>query len=79
MNKTALSEKVIEELKRRNLWEQEEDDDDQDDDQDDDEDNEDSDEDSTGHNEDFCEMVCQMLHSQKPKMYLHHYNAEKMQ
>lgn len=71
MNKTALSEKVIEELKRRNLWEQEEDDDDQDDDQDDDEDNENSDEDSTGHNEDFCEMVCQMLHSQKQAHIFH--------
>lgn len=67
MNKTALSEKVIEELKRRNLWEQEEDDDDQDDDQDD----EDSDEDSKGHNEDFCEMVCQMLHSQKQAHIFH--------
>lgn len=71
MNKTALSEKVIEELKRRNLWEQEEDDEDQDDDQDDDEDEEDSDEDSKGHNEDFCEMVCQMLHSQKQAHIFH--------
>lgn len=71
MNKTALSEKVIEELKRRNLWEQEKDDDDQDDDQDDDEDEEDSDEDSKGHNEDFCEMVCQMLHSQKQAHIFH--------
>lgn len=66
MNKFDLTEKLKEELKKRNLWEQEEDEDedDQDDDQDDDKDEEDSDEDSKGHNEDFCEMVCQLLHSQ---------------
>lgn len=64
MNKFDLTEKLKEELKKRNLWEQEEDDDDQDDDQDNDQDEEDSDEDSKGHNEDFCEMVCQLLHSQ---------------
>ena len=60
MNKFDLTEKLKEELKKRNLWEQEEDEDDQDDDQEE----EDSDEDSEGHNEDFCEMVCQLLHSQ---------------
>ena len=68
MNKFDLTEKLKEELKKRNLWEQEEDedeqDDDQNDDQDDDQEEEDSDEDSEGHNEDFCEMVCQLLHSQ---------------
>jgi hypothetical protein len=64
MNKFDLTEKLKEELKKRNLWEQEEDEDDQDDDQDDDQEEEDSDEDSEGHNEDFCEMVCQLLHSQ---------------
>jgi len=64
MNKFDLTEKLKEELKKRNLWEQEEDEDDQDDDQDDDQEVEDSEEDSEGHNEDFCEMVCQLLHSQ---------------
>lgn len=68
MNKFDLTEKLKEELKKRNLWEQEEDEDDQDDDQDhdqdDDQEEEDSDENSEGHNEDFCEMVCQLLHSQ---------------
>ena len=64
MNKFDLTEKLKEELKKRNLWEQEEDEDEQDDDQNDDQDEEDSDEDSKGHNEDFCEMVCQLLHSQ---------------
>lgn len=68
MNKFDLTEKLKEELKKRNLWEQEEDEDDQDDEQDDDQDDDqeeqDSDKDSEGHNEDFCEMVCQLLHSQ---------------
>jgi len=56
MNKLDLTEKLKEELKRRNLWEQE--DDDQEETQDDNE------TDSSNSNEDFCEMVCQMLHSQ---------------
>lgn len=58
MNKMDLTEKLKEELKRRNLWEQEDDDDNNDEEQEDDT------EESTGHNEDFCEMVCQLLHSQ---------------
>lgn len=65
MNKFDLTEKVKEELKRRNLWEQEEDDEDQDDDQVDDTDS------NSNHNEDFCEMVCQMLHSQKQAHIFH--------
>ena len=53
MDKFDLSEKLKEELKKRNLWEQEEDED------------EDQDEEtSSNHNEDFCDMVCQLLHSQ---------------
>ena len=63
MNKFDLTEKLKEELKRRNLWEQE---DDEDEDQEENDSNEDQDsqEESSNHNEDFCEMVCQMLHSQ---------------
>ena len=57
MNKFDLTEKLKEELKKRNLWEQEEDDDN-------DNEQENDSEESTGHNEDFCEMVCQLLHSQ---------------
>jgi hypothetical protein len=65
MEKAGLTEKVIEELKKRNLWEQEEDDDqEENDDQDDEDDGDDSDDTSSNHNDDFCEMVCQMLHSQ---------------
>lgn len=61
MNKFDLTEKLKEELKKRNLWEQEDNDDNE---SDDNQDDEDSDEDSENHNEDFCEMVCQLLHSQ---------------
>ena len=63
MNKFDLTEKLKEELKRRNLWEQ---DDDEDEDQEENDSNEDQDsqEESSNHNEDFCEMVCQLLHSQ---------------
>lgn len=59
MNKFDLTEKLKEELKKRNLWEQEEDDD-----NDDENDSKDSETESSNHNEDFCEMVCQLLHSQ---------------
>ena len=63
MNKFDLTEKLKEELKKRNLWEQEEDEDDDQEENDSDED-QDSQEESSNHNEDFCEMVCQLLHSQ---------------
>ena len=56
MDKFDLSEKLKEELKKRNLWEQEDDDQNEDEDQDD--------ETSSNHNDDFCDMVCQLLHSQ---------------
>ena len=62
MNKFDLTEKVKEELKKRNLWEQEDEDDDQE---------EQEDETSSNHNEDFCEMVCQILHSQKQSHIFH--------
>lgn len=73
MNKIDLTEKLKEELKRRNLWEQEDDDDDDedgeededDDEEDDDDDDDDDSKDTLDHNEDFCELSCQMLHSQK--------------
>jgi high-affinity Fe2+/Pb2+ permease len=54
-----LTEKLKEELNKRNLWEQE---DDEDNDQEDTQDDDDSD--STSSNDDFCEIVCQLLHSQ---------------
>ena len=63
MNKFDFTEKLKEELKKRNLWEQEDDEDEDQEENDSDED-QDSQEESSNHNEDFCEMVCQMLHSQ---------------
>ena len=63
MNKFDLTEKLKEELKRINLWEQEDDEDEDQEENDSDED-QDSQKESSNHNEDFCEMVCQMLHSQ---------------
>lgn len=61
MNKVGLSEKVIEELKRRNLWEQDEDEKEESEETEDEEESKDEPNDS---NESFCEMVCQLLHSQ---------------
>lgn len=57
-----LSDKLIEELKKRNLLEQEEDDNNE-------EKNNSSDNIKT--NDKFCEMVCQMLHSQKQAHIFH--------
>lgn len=56
MKPTDLSEKLKEELKKRNLWEQDEEEQDEDSKKDDDE--------NTDSNDEFCEMVCQMIHSQ---------------
>ena len=61
MSKMDLTEKLKEELKKRNLWEQEDDEDDNDQEENDDDQDE---KDSSNHNEDFCDMVCQLLHSQ---------------
>ena len=62
MSTKNITDKVLEELRRSNLWEQEDDDNDDNDDQTTDE-NE-NDEETSDHNEDFCEMVCTLLHSQ---------------
>jgi len=62
MSTKNITDKVLEELRRSNLWEQEDDDNDDNDDQTTDE-NE-NDEETSDHNEDFCEMVCALLHSQ---------------
>ncbi len=69
MNKFDLTEKLKEELKRRNLWEQEDDEDD--DDQEENDDQDDNESDSSNSNNDFCEMACQILHSQKQAHIFH--------
>ena len=62
-----LTEKLFEELKKQGIYEQEDTiEDDEEDDEEEDEEEEDNNDDteSSNHNEDFCEMVCQILHSQ---------------
>jgi cobalamin biosynthesis protein CobT len=77
-----LTEKLYEELKKRRLFEEEEDDEDfEDDDEeetdDEDIDNEDEseeeeeDSDEVGSNDDFCEMVCNILHSRNQAHVFH--------
>ena len=69
MNKKNITDAVLEELRRRSLLEQEDEDDDTEEiDTEDDNNNEET---SSDHNEDFCEMVCQMLHSQKQAHIFH--------
>ena len=60
MEEKELTKKVFEELKKRGLYE-EEDTLDQEDDEDDDEESNDG---ETKTNDDFCEIVCRLLHSQ---------------
>jgi len=76
INEKDLTNKLFEELKKRRLFEEDEDEDDQDDDDndqeeddDDEEDNEDDQEDDG--NEDFCEMVCNILHSRNQAHVFH--------
>ena len=71
MNKFDLTEKLKEELKKRNLWEQEDDEDDDQDENDNQEETQDDDSDSSNSNNDFCEMACQILHSQKQAHIFH--------
>ena len=75
-----LTEKLFEELKKQGIYEQEDtiededendEEDNNDDDDDDDEENDDNDTESSNHNEDFCEMACQILHSQKQAHIFH--------
>ena len=78
-----LTEKLYEELKKRNLFEEDEDDtedeetDDLEDDEDDTEDEEEEDDsedvedDDSESNEDFCEMVCNILHSRNQAHVFH--------
>jgi hypothetical protein len=60
MEEKDLTKKVFEELKKRGLYEQE----DSLEDEDEDDDTEDSEDNETETNDDFCEMVCRLLHSQ---------------
>jgi hypothetical protein len=76
-----LTEKLYEELKKRNLFEEDEDDFDEEEDDEDDEDidnesedeeeEEDEDDVEDGSNDDFCEMVCNILHSRNQAHVFH--------
>ena len=72
-----LTEQLYEELKKRNMLEQEEieDQDDTDEEEenisDEDDDEDDDNEDEVESNDDFCEMVCRLLHSQTQVHILH--------
>jgi hypothetical protein len=76
INEKDLTNKLFEELKKRRLFEEDEDEDDQDDDdndqeeEDDDEEDDEDDQEDDG-NEDFCEMVCNILHSRNQAHVFH--------
>jgi len=73
INEKDLTNKLFEELKKRRLFEEDEDEDDQDDDDNDQEEEDDDDEDDQEDdgNEDFCEMVCNILHSRNQAHVFH--------
>ena len=75
-----LTEKLYEELKKRNIFEEEDEEDFDDEDEDiedediDDEEDDQEEEDSEvedGSNDDFCEMVCNILHSRNQAHVFH--------
>jgi hypothetical protein len=74
-----LTEKLYEELRKRNLFEEEDDEDFEDDEDTDDEDVDDEDEneeeeedsDEIESNDDFCEMICNILHSRNQAHVFH--------
>jgi len=76
INEKDLTNKLFEELKKRRLFEEDEDEDDQDDDDNDQEEDDDDEEDGEDDqeddgNEDFCEMVCNILHSRNQAHVFH--------
>jgi hypothetical protein len=74
-----LTDKLYEELKKRNLFEEEDDEDFEDDEDTDDEDvdnedenqEEEEDSDEVESNDDFCEMICNILHSRNQAHVFH--------
>ena len=63
-----LTEKLYEELKKRRIFEEE---DDEDIDNEDESEEEEEDSDEVGSNDDFCEMVCNILHSRNQAHVFH--------
>jgi hypothetical protein len=71
INEKDLTNKLFEELKKRRLFEEDEDDDDNDQEEDDDDEEDDEDDQEDDGNEDFCEMVCNILHSRNQAHVFH--------
>jgi hypothetical protein len=78
MKKSDLTSKLYDELKKRNLFEEEDNNDEDDSEENEEDDNgeedEETDDDSTeetNSNEEFCEMVCNILNSQKQAHIFH--------
>lgn len=71
MKKGDLTSKLYDELKKRNLFEEEDDNDEDDNEENEDEENEDESTEETNSNEEFCEMVCNILNSQKQAHIFH--------
>ena len=72
-----LTEKLYEELKKRNLFEEDEDDSEDDDERDEeeidieDEEDDDEEEDEDGTSDEFCDMICNVLHSRNQAHVFH--------
>lgn len=73
-----LTEKLYEELKKRNLFEEDEDDSEDDDERDeeeidieDEEEEDDEEEDEDGTSDEFCDMICNVLHSRNQAHVFH--------
>jgi len=78
MKKSDLTSKLYDELKKRNLFEEEDNNDEDDSEENEEDDNGDEDEETddesteeTNSNEEFCEMVCNILNSQKQAHIFH--------
>jgi len=78
MKKGDLTSKLYDELKKRNLFEEEDDNDEDDSEENEEDDNGEEDEETddesteeTNSNEEFCEMVCNILNSQKQAHIFH--------
>ena len=66
-----LTEKLYEELKKRNIFEEEDNEDEVENDDEGNEEDTENDDNEVGSNDDFCEMVCNILHSRNQAHVFH--------
>jgi len=66
-----LTEKLYEELKKRRIFEEDEDEDEVENDDEGNEEDTENDDNEVGSNDDFCEMVCNILHSRNQAHVFH--------